>query len=89
MIELLDRIKQQALYMGKGFFSLGSDLKKDNVVIGNIHKKQDKQLSVLSSKSNSLQEMINSQRIGFFKLLSMAGIGIVAWIFTLLFIIIF
>lgn len=40
MLELLDRLKGQAL-------NIGSDLKKDNVVIEQIHNKQDKQIRVL------------------------------------------
>jgi len=59
------------------------------VVINQIHKKQDKQLNTLSSKSKGLQEMISKQKLGFFKLISYAGIGIVVWLFTLLFILIF
>lgn len=64
-------------------------MKKDDVVIHQINKKQDRQMEVLSNKSSTLNDMMKSQTLGFFKLISYAAIGIVVWIFTLLFILIF
>lgn len=76
MLELVERFKKYAV-------EINDDLEKDSDVINEINVKQDRQLTSLQKKSESMKDIIKNQNIGFFQLLAMGIIAIALWIFGL------
>lgn len=81
MLDLVEKFKKYAV-------DIQEDLEKDNDVIDEINFKQDKQLTSLKTKSQTLKEIIKDQKIGFFQLVAMGIIAIALWIFGLFIILI-
>lgn len=81
MLELVDKFKHYAV-------NIQEDLVNDEKVIDDIGKMQDKQIDSLQSKSQAMNEIISQQRIGFFQLVGMGIIAILAWLFGMMVIII-
>ena len=81
MLDLVDKFKQYAI-------NIQDDLVSDSKVIEDIGRQQDKQLDSLQDKNRAMREIISEQRIGFFQLLAMGIIGMVAWLFGMIVIII-
>jgi uncharacterized membrane protein len=57
-------------------------------VIKQIGESQDKQLNSLQSKTNSMEQIIKEQKLGFFQLIGMGIFAVVIWILALMVIII-
>ena len=64
------------------------NLKQDNHLIETINKSQDTNKSALMRSTNAMASMMKNPQLGFFQLLFMAGISIVAFLVTSMFIII-
>lgn len=67
---------------------INKNLEKDSQVIQNINDSQDKNASVLERSTKTMIGMMKNPQLGFFQLLFMAGISIVAFLVTSMFIII-
>lgn len=81
MIDLVERFKIYAV-------NIQDNLHKDTSVIDEIGKSQDSVEGSLKSKSDTMRDIINEQKIGLFKLIVMGIIAGLMWMFGLIVIII-